>query len=137
MKIKTNLGVYTSTPTVIPYEVQLNIGWAMNATTGIFTALSSGRYFFSLFTALSDAAISGILLRKNQVNIGQPFVYYFQTNMPFKPLWSWINAIRLTLSCRATPFLITQATRQCFPAFFTTRSNCPVITLFFLKLISL
>ena len=90
--IKTNTGVYftilknqsyTTAGSIIPYEVsQLNIGGAMlNISTGVFTAPTSGRYFFS-FTAISGAPYTGIALRQNQVTIGQSWGLYFQSAMP-------------------------------------------------------
>ena len=89
--IKTNSGVYfyvlrkssyAIINSVIPYEiVQLNIGGGMNAATGIFTAPTSGRYFFS-FTGLSGAAGTGVHLRLNQVFANDAYGSQFQNNMP-------------------------------------------------------
>ena len=46
---------YASVNTTIPYEVtRLNVGGAMNAVTGVFTAPVNGRYYFS-FTAESGS----------------------------------------------------------------------------------
>jgi len=57
----------------ISFEIEtLNIGFAMNLTSGIFTAPKSGIYHFS-FTVIkdkNDRAWTSIFLRKNGENVG-------------------------------------------------------------------
>ena len=81
--VQRNTG-YNSTRTVIPYQVtRLNIGGAMNAATGIFTAPVNGRYYFS-FTALSwTSGINNyVYLRLNGVNIGISWGLSNHYNLP-------------------------------------------------------
>ena len=60
---------YDVNNTVIPYEMeQLNIGGAMNLATGVFTAPTNGRYFFS-FTARAFSPMSYVFLRLNGIFI--------------------------------------------------------------------
>ena len=77
--LKTASGVYltvqrntsnTVIGTSIPYELtRLNIGGAMNLTTGIFTVPTNGRYFFSFAAEAGGAQDSRVYLRVNDVNI--------------------------------------------------------------------
>ena len=81
--VQRNTG-YNSTRTVIPYQVtRLNIGGAMNAATGIFTAPVDGRFYFS-FTALSwtSGVANYVYLRVNGVNIGLSWAPTNNYNMP-------------------------------------------------------
>ena len=75
--------IYTSTRTIIPYEVtQLNIGGGMNVVTGVFTAPVSGRYYFS-FTAHSLTNGGNYVgLRMNGIDIGMSSSITFYYNLP-------------------------------------------------------
>ena len=95
LDVKTSSGVsfyvqrqttYNTTGTVITYEVtRLNIGGAMNAATGVFTAPVNGRYHFS-FTALSISSTApentSVHLRVNGVFIGESWVPSDRSSMP-------------------------------------------------------
>ena len=75
---------YSSYQTVIPYQIdRLNVGGAMNAATGVFTAPANGRYHFS-FKALSDSsgAYNWVFLRVNGVKIANSFARLDGYNMP-------------------------------------------------------
>ena len=93
LDVKTSSGVsfyvqrssnYSSNGTVIPYEVtRLNIGGAMNAGTGVFTAPVNGRYHFS-FKGLSwsSGVATNVHLRVNGVNIGSSWAPLDRYNLP-------------------------------------------------------
>ena len=80
--VKTRNGVYfyvqrttgyASVNTVIPYQVaQLNIGNAMNLTTGTFTAPTNGRYQFA-FNANAHSGTNSVTLRVNSVQIANSY----------------------------------------------------------------
>lgn len=65
---------YARTDSNIPFEVErLNIGGAMNVTSGTFIAPKPGTYHFSL-SGINDAAKSGAFyasLQLNGVNVGR------------------------------------------------------------------
>ena len=64
--------------TPIPFDIELlNVGNAMNVSSGIFTAPRSGRYFFT-FTGIKDEAAKGteISLRLNGGHITQTYSSY-------------------------------------------------------------
>lgn len=69
---------------VIPYEVEkLNIGMAMNLTTGVFTAPTSGRYQF-IFTGRSvNPGENYVTIRLNKMEVGMGFTFSAQSSMPF------------------------------------------------------
>ena len=67
---------FNNTP--IPFDIELlNVGNAMNVSSGIFTAPRSGRYFFT-FTGIKDEAAKGteISLRLNGGHITQTYSSY-------------------------------------------------------------
>jgi len=75
---------YSYNETVIPYEVdRLNIGGAMNLTSGVFTSPVNGRYYFS-FIARSGitAASNWVYLRINGVRIGIALAPSDKYNLP-------------------------------------------------------
>jgi hypothetical protein len=58
---------YSKQGTVLPFEIQqLNIGRAMNLTSGVFTTPKDGTYFFS-FTAIAGLDNTSVYLEKNGV----------------------------------------------------------------------
>ena len=62
--VQRNLS-YTINSTVVPYNFeQLNIGGAMNLTSGVFTVPVSGRYFFS-FVGRAFSTETFVFLRVN------------------------------------------------------------------------
>ena len=73
---------YAITGTTIPYEfAQLNIGGAMNISNGVFTAPTSGRYFFSV-NARANADGTSVLLRLNKIAISASSASISFGNMP-------------------------------------------------------
>ena len=96
--IKTAAGVYFyvgrnvnyyANNTVVPYNVQhLNIGGAINLKTGVFTAPTNGRYFFS-FTAHSWTTSSEgnrIRFRVNGTIVARSFSPVKQHNLPISAM---------------------------------------------------
>ena len=80
----TRNSTYTSTSSVIPYEVEhLNIGGAMHLATGVFTAPADGRYHFT-FTgrSYSKDGWNSIQLRLNGSNIAVAGTASSHNNMP-------------------------------------------------------
>jgi len=73
--VKTSAGVYFSVKrkttyiiknTVLPYDdADVNVGGAMNIATGVFTAPTSGRYYFSFHGLNCDAKNVWVRLRLN------------------------------------------------------------------------
>ena len=91
--VKTGAGVYfcvtrntsfSSAWTVIPWEIeQLNIGRAMNLTTGIFTVPTSGRYSFAFSARSSKPDVENyVWLRVNGAYIFTSFGPSNNYNMP-------------------------------------------------------
>jgi len=64
--------LFTTQHSVIPFETErLNIGGAMNLTSGVFTAPTNGRFFFSVSgMGSTNQAHSSIYFQVNSVNIG-------------------------------------------------------------------
>ena len=72
--------IYSTANSVIPYlTAQLNIGNAMNLTSGVFTAPVNGRYFFS-FTAQGNVA--NTILRLNSVAVASSYGASASSNTP-------------------------------------------------------
>lgn len=66
---------FSTTNTIIPFEIErVNIGGAMNLTSGVFTAPRSGIYFFSL-SGLKGSAPNSLFisLRLNGKDVGSAF----------------------------------------------------------------
>ena len=89
--LKTSPGVYfyvqrnttySINETVIPYQLELlNVGNAINLTSGIFTIPIDGRYHLT-FNALSNAANSLVQLRLNGLTIASSFATEKLDEMP-------------------------------------------------------
>ena len=79
----TRNSTYTSTWSVIPYEVEhLNIGGAMHLETGVFTAPADGRYHFTFTGRANSMDWNSIQLRLNGSNIGVSGSASSGNNMP-------------------------------------------------------
>ena len=72
-----------STTKVIPWEIErLNIGDAMNITTGVFTVPVNGRYQFSFTGRAVNSVETYVNIRVNGADIGMAYAFVSGNSMP-------------------------------------------------------